>query len=305
MKFIFNVIFWILELLIIILEAIWKKIFGSLPRFLEEARDKRTIEIAAIKEDIQNALVGTFDHLIAASNDPELLTRSFEMSSRLAACAAALREVHSVKTEDYSIAMNFLKAQEAGDLITIELIDIEIAYGLKRTHNPSVEEKRNFIMSLLAPDLVLGNYLTSTDFKKGWIASESGDFVTAIKEWKLLSEQGYSAAQYELGSIYHNGKGSEKDHDEALKWYRLAAKKGHPDAQYALAQMYYKGEGVIQDYVLCRMWFSISGARGYKKGTKMRVLVEARMTPDQIVESTQLAKLCLESNYEDCIWVRK
>jgi hypothetical protein len=304
MKFIFNVLFWIFESFFLILEAIWKKIFGSLPRFLERAGDQRTIEIAVIKEDIQNALVGTFDHLIAASKDPELLTRSFEMSSRLAACAGAFREVHSVKTEDYSIAMNFLKAQEAGDLITIELIDIEIAYGLQQTLNPSVEEKRNFTMSLLAPDLVFGNYLTSTDFKKGWVASKSGDFMTALKKWKLLSEQGYSVAQYELGSMHYNGKGSEKDHVEALKWYRLAAKKGHPDAQYALAQMYYKGEGVIQDYVLCRMWFSISGARGYKKGTKMRVLVEEEMTPDQIAESTQRAKLCMGSNYQDCDWVR-
>lgn len=164
MKFIFNVLFWILESCWLILEAIWKKIFGSLPEFIEETGGKKAIEIAKIKEDIQNTLIGTFDHLIAASKDPKLLTRSFEMSARLAACAGALREVHSVRIEDDSIGMNLIKAQKAGDLITIELIDIEIAYGLQRTHNLSVEEKWNFTMSLLASDLVFGNYLTSTDF---------------------------------------------------------------------------------------------------------------------------------------------
>jgi len=38
----------------------------------------------------------------------------------------------------------------------------------------------------------------SADFQKGYAAHESGDFATALREWKPLAKQGDSSAQYIL-----------------------------------------------------------------------------------------------------------
>ena len=43
---------------------------------------------------------------------------------------------------------------------------------------------------------------------KGFEAAQSGDFETALKEWKPLAEGGESVAQHNLGLMYDNGWGS-------------------------------------------------------------------------------------------------
>jgi hypothetical protein len=39
----------------------------------------------------------------------------------------------------------------------------------------------------------------SADFQKGVAAAKSGDFATALREWKPFAEQGHARAQYNLG----------------------------------------------------------------------------------------------------------
>ena len=54
-------------------------------------------------------------------------------------------------------------------------------------------------------------------------------------EWFLrAAEQGYTAAQFNLGLLYEEGEGVEQDHEEAIKWYRKAAEAGDIDAQSKL-----------------------------------------------------------------------
>ena len=41
----------------------------------------------------------------------------------------------------------------------------------------------------------------SADYQKGLDAAKSGDFATALREWRPLAEQGNANAQYNLGII--------------------------------------------------------------------------------------------------------
>ena len=52
------------------------------------------------------------------------------------------------------------------------------------------------------------------------------DYAEAVKWYRLAAEQGYAAAQYNLGVMYDNGQGVPQDYAEAVKWYRLAAEQG-------------------------------------------------------------------------------
>ena len=103
------------------------------------------------------------------------------------------------------------------------------------------------IIPVLLFSLFLGASSYSADFYKGLTAAQSGDFATALKEWKPLAEEGNAVAQNNLGLMYHNGWGVPQDYKEAVYWYRLAVEQGYAIAQYNLGLMYEKGKGVPQD----------------------------------------------------------
>ena len=66
----------------------------------------------------------------------------------------------------------------------------------------------------------------SADSQRGYEASKRGDYVTALREWTPLAEQGDASAQYNLGVMYGNGQGVPQDYKAALEWYTLAAEQG-------------------------------------------------------------------------------
>ncbi|MCK0101185.1 SEL1-like repeat protein [Pseudohalocynthiibacter sp. F2068] len=64
--------------------------------------------------------------------------------------------------------------------------------------------------------------------------------------------------------------------------------------------MYEAGEGVPQNYLSAHMWYNISGANGHELGRTNRDKIKAQMTPTDISEAQRLARVCMESNYQDC-----
>ena len=192
------------------------------------------------------------------------------------------------------------------------------------------------IIPVLLFSLLLGVPSYSADFNKGLTAAQSGDFATALKEWKPLAGQGDADAQYNLGLMYLNGWGVPQDDKEAVYWYKLAAEQGdakaqynlgvmydvgervtqddkeavrwytlaaeqeHAKAQYNLGVMYALGEGVIKDYVYAHMWGNIASMNGNDKGETLRGYVAEKMTSSQIEEAQRLAKEFVKKNYKGC-----
>jgi TPR repeat protein len=70
----------------------------------------------------------------------------------------------------------------------------------------------------------------SADFQKGMTAARSGDYATALREWKPLAEQGYARAQSILGEMYQYGRGVPQDDKTAVEWYRFAEEQGSANA---------------------------------------------------------------------------
>ena len=121
---------------------------------------------------------------------------------------------------------------------------------------------RLLILPVLLLTLLVGNPAFSADFQKGVDAAQKGDFATALKEWKPLAEQGDAYAQFNLGLMYHEGKGVPQDYKTAVKWYRLAAEQGNASAQSNLGFMYRKGQGVPQDDKTAVKWYRLAAEQG-------------------------------------------
>ena len=192
------------------------------------------------------------------------------------------------------------------------------------------------IIPVLLFSLLLGVPSYSADFNKGLTAAQSGDFATALKEWKPLAEEGNAVAQNNLGLMYHNGWGVPQDYKEAVYWYRLAVEQGYAIAQYNLGLMYEKGKGVPQDdkeavrlyrlaaeqgyadaqgnlgvmyvfgkgvtkdFVYAHMWGNIALMNGDERGELVRDGVAEKMTSSQIEEAQRLARECVKKNYKGC-----
>ena len=156
------------------------------------------------------------------------------------------------------------------------------------------------IIPVLLFSLLLGVPSYSADFNKGLTAAQSGDFATALKEWKPLAEEGNAAAQNNLGLMYENGWGVPQDDKEAVRLYRLAAEQGYADAQGNLGVMYVFGKGVTKDFVYAHMWGNIALMNGNERGELVRGHVAEKMTSSQIEEAQRLARECVKKNYKGC-----
>jgi len=84
----------------------------------------------------------------------------------------------------------------------------------------------------------------------------------ALKWYRLAAEQGNAPAQYNLGVMYDQGKGVPNDDEEALKWYRLAAEQGVEQAQFNLGLRYETGDGVPKNDKEALRWCRLAAEQG-------------------------------------------
>ena len=61
------------------------------------------------------------------------------------------------------------------------------------------------------------------DYAKAFEALETGDYKTARFHLSLFANCGDSVAQYNMGILYRDGLGVEKNPQVALSWFYLAA----------------------------------------------------------------------------------
>ena len=66
-----------------------------------------------------------------------------------------------------------------------------------------------------------------------------------------------------LGQLYRNGLGVERDPQAAARWYYRAASMGFDRAQVNLATLYLRGEGVAQDFRTAGYWFEQAARQGH------------------------------------------
>ncbi len=88
------------------------------------------------------------------------------------------------------------------------------------------------------------------------------DYVRAAMWFKEAALQGVANARYNLGVLYHQGMGVEKNIDTAISWYRSAAALGHPEAQYNLAIAYIEGVGTNYNPRLAAAFFEKAANSG-------------------------------------------
>lgn len=90
--------------------------------------------------------------------------------------------------------------------------------------------------------LKCGEYSSASEL--GYIYQHSivKDYKKAFEYYSLAAEHGIDAAEYNLGTLYYDGIGCEKDVGKALTWIERAAKQGHLNALISIGSVYLDGE---------------------------------------------------------------
>ena len=127
-------------------------------------------------------------------------------------------------------------------------------------------------------------------------AYQRGDYAVAIRWFRRYAERGVAAAQFNLGIMYHSGKGVPQDHAEAAKWWHRAAEQGNAKAQFNLGLMYNRGWGVPQDYAEAAKWYRHAAEQGIAQAQfNLGVIYHSgRDIPQDYTAVTKLYRLAAE-----------
>jgi len=85
-----------------------------------------------------------------------------------------------------------------------------------------------------------------------------------------LAQNAYGMIQYQKGN-YKN----------AAHWWLKAANNGHQNAQYELGKMYRDGKGIQRDYAKAYVLFMLSADQGYAPAIKAKFQLGKIITPGQ------------------------
>lgn len=96
-------------------------------------------------------------------------------------------------------------------------------------------------------------------FKHAVSCAESGDYVTAFSYYQKAAEHNHSQAENELGIYYLSGLGgAEQSYENAKYWFQKSADQNNGYAQYNIGYMFFNAMGVDKDYNKAFAWFQKS-----------------------------------------------
>jgi predicted nucleic acid-binding Zn-ribbon protein len=88
------------------------------------------------------------------------------------------------------------------------------------------------------------------------------DYTRSAFWFREAAQNGVANARYNLGVLYQQGLGVNKDMPSALAWYRSAALLEHPEARYNLGISYIEGIGVPYNPAMAAGYFEQSARSG-------------------------------------------
>ncbi len=125
------------------------------------------------------------------------------------------------------------------------------------------EAKSKELVGLILNNNQVKEFVNAREEQKGVNAYNSGDYATALKEFKPLAEKGNLKAQLSLGLMYQYGTGVTKDSEKAIVWLLKAAEGGDKIAQSWLGIQYMSGNGVPLDNQKAFKWISRAAEQGH------------------------------------------
>lgn len=145
-------------------------------------------------------------------------------------------------------------------------------------------------------------------FKEALNLYEGKAYDKALLLYEIAANKGDASSMCNIGYLYANGYGVNKNVIEATKWYRKAAEQGNRRAQINLAYNYENGVGVNQDVSEAFKWYKEASRGGGWIGDQTVACARYNVarcyefgigSPKNISEAISWYKKAAEYNYKD------
>ena len=179
--------------------------------------------------------------------------------------------------------------------------------------------------------------LKADDYAKAFDALERGDYETASFYLSFFASNGDSVAQYNMGLLYRDGLGVEKNPKVALSWFYLAAQQRHMLSNFAIAKLmekhsflanrkkgrlhflkeaaflghatapleignfYYLRQETEYDLVRAMVWWILSSDRDAPGANEMIASVSPLLDRSQMDQVSVKLADCDNKSYRDCL----
>ena len=176
--------------------------------------------------------------------------------------------MRSASTQPIALASPIIKAElkltDAPLPGTMKFNDTQTAYCKTHTRpEVSIKVQKLVTLSAIAYDHVSAQYNLGSMYNQGLGVDKN---FTKAAEWiEKAALEGDINAQYALGNFYILGRGVDQNISEAFEWYLKAALQGHAVAQFNLGEMYDQGVGVDQNSREAFGWHIKAAQQGYKE----------------------------------------
>jgi uncharacterized protein len=109
--------------------------------------------------------------------------------------------------------------------------------------------KRIVLFLVLCVFLINPLIVFADNYSDGINAMKNGNYVEAVKLFRVAAEKGDKFSQHCLGVMLYKGQGIKNNYAEGFKWLNLAAKQGFSQAKLDLAIMKYHKKGMLNKYI--------------------------------------------------------
>jgi TPR repeat protein len=154
------------------------------------------------------------------------------------------------------------------------------------------------------PDDLVSTPCTRQDAEAGDAAAQFGlalylaagptpDYAQALPWYLKAASQDHHLAQFNVGRMFAEGQGTDRDDSAALMWMSRAAKGGDPGAQFEMGNRYSRANAheaemrigdVSESRIECYKWFKLSAAQGYRGAENRSDFATLEMTRDEVAE---------------------
>ena len=112
-------------------------------------------------------------------------------------------------------------------------------------------------------------------FNSGLNERNSGNNVQAVNWFRKAADAGHAGGMTQLGIMYDQGKGVEKDDSEAFKLFSKAAEAGNVNSMLLLGIFLVNGRGVVENDIEAVKWFRKAADAGNSGGmTQLGIMYE-------------------------------
>lgn len=131
------------------------------------------------------------------------------------------------------------------------------------------------------------NPIQAEEFKRGYEAYYRGEFERAATIWTRLANQGHIKSMNNLGTMYTQGKGVDRDYATAVRWYERGATQKDARAAYNLGLAHENGRGVSKDDSTAALWYRQAADRGLVEGMNALAWIQATSPSNQVRDGSQ------------------